>query len=389
MSSPHSGHPSGIERGTPVLVTGGAGFIGRALVAELVARGAEVRVLDALIESVHGPDAPIPHPLQTLPFFRADIRDRGAVAEAVAGAEVVYHLAAETGTGESMYRAERYVDVNVRGTAVLLDAIADAQVRPRRFVLGSSRAVYGEGAYRAPDGEVHYPGARSEVDLRAGRWDPMRRGEVLEPLPHNPDCPTAPTSVYGETKRAQEALLRVMAPTLGVDAWILRFQNVYGPGQSTRNPYTGILSIFSVLLLEGKKIRIFEDGDESRDFVFVDDVVEALVRCVGREGGGIVDVGSGVRTTVATVARALAEALDVPADRLEVTGEYRLGDIRHAFADTTALAERLGHRPSVSFEQGVARLLAWIQETERPTSTLDRALEEMSKAGLMGSKGSA
>ncbi len=373
-----------------MLVTGGAGFIGRRLVAALIAQGAQVRVLDALIESVHGADATQPPELEGCSFVRADVRDRDAVTDAVKGIDIVYHLAAETGTGESMYRTERYVDVNVRGTAVLLDAIAALERRPDRLVLASSRAVYGEGAYAGPDGSRCYPGARLEEDLHAGRWELHRDGIPLQPLAQSGDTLPAPTSVYGETKRAQEALVEVMAPPLGVDPWALRFQNVYGPGQSTRNPYTGILSIFSVLLLEGKGLRVFEDGAESRDFVFVDDAVEALIRCGGAEGtGGVIDVGSGERTTVLEVARLLVDMLGLPPDLVQVTGEYRVGDVRHAFADVSAMTERLRFRPRTPLREGVSRLLQWIRHTERPVSRLDEALNEMAELGLMGSGGSA
>lgn len=371
-----------------VLVTGGAGFIGRRLVRRLLAGGAEVRVVDSLVEAVHGPDPSVPVELTGADFLHGDVRDRVLMGTTVRDVDLVYHLAAETGTGESMYRAERYADVNVTGTAVLLDALGALEVRPRRLVLASSRAVYGEGPYLRSDGTVCYPGTRTEADLRAGRWDPLDGPHALVPAPQGAGTRTAPTSVYGETKRAQEALLEICAPALGIDAWVLRLQNVYGPGQSTRNPYTGILSIFSVLLLEGKGVRIFEDGAESRDFVFVDDVVEAMVRTAEAPGRGqVIDVGVGVGTPVLELAHTLTDTLGLPRDRVRITGEFRLGDIRHAFADPQALAERLGFVPETPLVDGVQQLVAWVQNTERPPSRLGEALEEMSALGLLGMGG--
>lgn len=369
-----------------VLVTGGAGFIGRHLVKRLLREGAQVRVLDCLLESVHGPDPAWPAELEGAELVRADIREAETLAAALEGCAVVFHLAAETGTGESMYRAQRYVDVNVGGTALLADLIGRQSRRPQRVVLASSRAVYGEGAYRDRAGAVLHPGPRSEAALARAQWEPRGSdGASLEPLPMGPDCPPAPTSVYGETKRAQEEVLRLLLPALGVEFRALRLQNVYGPGQSTRNPYTGILSIFSVLLLQGDSIRVFEDGLESRDFVFVDDVVEAFLAAAAGPGPGMtVDVGTGRRTSVLEVALALTRALGVSQEAVRVTGEYRVGDIRHAFADTEGLVRHLGVAPRVSFEEGVARLTAWIRSVERPRSRLADALEEMSALGLMG-----
>ncbi|MCA9737513.1 MAG: NAD-dependent epimerase/dehydratase family protein [Gemmatimonadetes bacterium] len=385
--------PSGPEVHPPgpddlVVVTGGAGFIGRHLVRALQAAGARVRVLDALVASVHGPEPVWPSELGGCERIRADVRDPAALEQALEGCTLLYHLAAETGTGESMYRAHRYVDVNVGGTALLCDALGRAASRPRRAVLASSRAVYGEGPWADAHGTRH-PGTRTEADLARGRWDPVAPdGTPLVPLPMGPGCALAPSSVYGETKRAQEELFRLVLPPLGVEPWVLRLQNVYGPGQSTRNPYTGILSIFSVLLLEGDEVRVFEDGLESRDFVFVDDVVAALLAAAAAPGAPVpVDVGTGRRVSVLEVARTLATLLERGEEAVRVTGEYRLGDIRHASADPGVLAARLGVVPSVSFEEGVRRLVEWIRATERPRSRLADALAEMSAHGLLGSAG--
>lgn len=377
-----------------VLVTGGAGFIGRRLVRRLLEEGSAVTVLDALVESVHGPDPDVPAELEGARFLHGDVRDAADWRSALEGTGLVYHLAAETGTGESMYRARRYVDVNVGGTALLCDLIGAMDAPPRRVVLASSRAVYGEGPYRCPAHGVVHPAPRSRERLAAGAWEPEcpTCGMTLDPHPAGPGTPARPVSVYGLTKRDQEELLLELLPARGVEAVALRFQNVYGPGQSLRNPYTGILSIFSVRLLAGEGVNVFEDGRESRDFVHVDDVVEALLRSGEADLAAhahVLDVGSGRPTSVLEVARLLADACGAPPDRIRVSGDYRVGDIRHAFCDPGPLRDALGVSPSIPLAEGVRGLVAWVRDSERVESRLDQALEEMRAAGLMGRAGRA
>ena len=376
-----------------VLVTGGAGFIGRGLVRRLVDEGGDVTVLDALVPSVHGEGAePLPE-VEGARFVRGDVRDPDAWKEALEdGADLVYHLAAETGTGESMYRARHYVDVNVGGTALLCDLMASGAARPRRVVLASSRAVYGEGPYTCRACGVVYPGTRSAHALSRGVWDvlcPICSGPV-EPHPAGADTRLDPASVYALTKRDQEELLALLLPARGVEGVTLRLQNVYGPGQSLANPYTGILSIFSVRLLDGEPIAVFEDGCESRDFVFVDDVVDAFVRAgdAPLEGGrATVDVGSGRRTTVQDAALWLAGLYGADPGLVRVTGEYRVGDVRHALADRAALTGVLGAGDPTPLGEGLEALTAWVRSSERPGSTLDGALDEMRDRGLLGRAG--
>ena len=375
------------------LVTGGAGFIGRRLVRRLLDAGIDVTVLDALVEAVHGPDAGPPSELDGARFVRGDVREASAWSTALEEVDLIYHLAAETGTGESMYRARRYVDVNVGGTALLCDLLAAADPLPARVVLASSRAIYGEGSYRCPTHGILHPGPRSPEQLAAGAWDPEcpTCGVTLEPCPSGPDTLVHPSSVYGLTKRDQEELLLSLLPARGTEVVSLRLQNVYGPGQSLRNPYTGILSIFAVRLLEGGSISVFEDGHESRDFVHVDDVVEAFLRAgdvdLGSATGGatlVLDVGSGRGTSVLEAAQLLARACGAGEECLQVTGEYRVGDIRHAFCDPIRMSEVLELEPKVSFAEGVEGLGAWVRGAERPGSSLDAALDEMRAAGLLG-----
>jgi dTDP-L-rhamnose 4-epimerase len=377
-----------------VLVTGGAGFIGRRLVRRLLDDGRAVTVLDALVESVHGPDADAPEELAGARFVRGDVREVADLRNALEGAELVYHLAAETGTGESMYRARHYVDVNVGGTALLCDLIGAAEPPPRRVVLASSRAVYGEGPYRCPAHGIVHPEARPRERLAAGSWDPPcpTCGMTLDPHPAGPGTPSRPVSVYGLTKRDQEELLLGLLPPRGVEVVALRLQNVYGPGQSLRNPYTGILSIFSVRLLDGAGINVFEDGRESRDFVHVDDVVEALLRAGEADlsaDAHVLDVGSGRPTSVLEVAKLLADLCETGHDCIQVTGDYRVGDIRHAFCDPGPLRDALGLTASVPLAEGVRGLVAWVRESERGPSRLDEAIEEMRAAGLLGRAGTS
>ena len=390
-----------------VLVTGGAGFIGRRLVRRLIDDGARVAVLDALAPSVHGEGAAAPK-LGDARFVVGDVRDSPAwEAAAWGGVDAVVHLAAETGTGESMYRTRRYMDVNVGGTAVLCDLITKGELAPKRVVLASSRAVYGEGPYRAPSGTVVYPGPRSRAALEAGRWEPEgTSGETLSPVASDASARTAPASAYGVTKLAQEELLRVALSPAGVDLVSLRLQNVYGPGQSLLNPYTGILSIFSVQMLHGERVRLFEDGLATRDFVYVDDVVDALVRSLRVElppdsNPAVVDIGGGVRTTIAQAAETLRRKLDAPPESVAVTGEFRMGDIRHAQAELSRAETLLGWRPSTPLDQGLGTLSEWVRDVvgaskdgsrlavgssrlAEDSSRLAAALEEMSQAGLLG-----
>lgn len=374
-----------------ILVTGGAGFVGSRLVAKLAEAGHEVIVLDSLLTQVHGE-----HPQVTSSSYRlaasharvieADVRDRGAVRAALNGVSAIYHLAAETGTGQSMYEVGRYVDANVGGTAALLDVVREVPGRVRRLVLASSRSVYGEGKYRSPGGAVLYPEPRREEDLLAGVFDLVEPGTGLhlELLPTDEGSQIHPTSVYGITKHVQEQLVATVAPTMGIEPIILRFQNVYGPGQSLTNPYTGILSIFTSRILAGQEINIFEDGLESRDFVYVDDVVRALesaLSCPGA-GGKTINVGAGVPTTVLDVVRELQEAYGRSVD-VRVTGDFRLGDIRHNFASLELARKVLGYEPSVSFRSGITAFAAWAREVASADNSYEASLLEMRSHNLL------
>lgn len=376
---------------TRILITGGAGFIGSRLAMALKADGHEVTILDCLLTQVHGPN---PHSSELLAIAQqagnvivGDITDREILGKALEGQDVVIHLAAETGTGQSMYEIERYSRINVGGTALLLDILAnDEQRSVKKLVLASSRSIYGEGRYFSQELGYVFPGPRREADLLAGRFEPTYPGDQsgLELVRTTEDSTIHPLSVYGITKHTQESLVMTVGPTIGIGSVALRYQNVFGPGQSLTNPYTEILSIFSTLIRQGKSINIFEDGMESRDFVFVDDVVQltAQVALDDRADNLIFNVGSGVGTTVKEVVDELVRAYGraVP---VEITGNFRLGDIRHNVADLTRIRNVLGFNPEVSFREGVNQFAKWVDQQDLADGRYEVSLEEMRQKNLL------
>lgn len=357
-----------------ILITGGAGFIGSRLARKLAADDPDCRiwVLDNLHPQVHGPNVPDPDLGPQVTFFRADVADASAVHAVVQAAQptVIYHLAAETGTGQSYDEPARYCNVNVMGTAHLIEAMRRVDT-VRRVVLAASRAVYGEGAYLDQCGALCAGLPREASAMADGRFDvPLPPGFTGpgRPAPSRAGLPTAPASVYASTKLMQEYLLKQAGEGAAWTATMLRFQNVYGDGQSLRNPYTGVLSIFAQQLLEGKNLAIFEDGEIARDFVYVDDVVDALVRAGQRNlsHGAVLDIGLGQAITILEVAKFLMKALGRPQDAYRITGDFRVGDIRHACADVEAARNLLDWQPKVSVEEGLALLARWAQAQAQP-----------------------
>lgn len=373
-----------------VLITGGAGFIGSRLARRFAENGDQVVILDSLIPQVHGDDPDTTSPSLRLArehatVVQGSVSSREDIEGVLDGVDVVVHLAAETGTGQSMYEIDRYVEQNVGGTAKLLDLLANSEHGVSRIVVASSRSIYGEGSYRTDDGRIVHPSHRSDEDMAAGRFDvTWPDSGPLTLVPTDEDAKIHPSSVYGITKQVQEQLITTVAPTLGIEAVSLRYQNVYGPGQSLKNPYTGILSIFSTLIRQGQSINIFEDGLESRDFVYIDDVVEAtfLAATVPAAAGATLNVGSGVATTVNDVVGTLFSAFgrEVPST---VTGQYRLGDIRHNVADITRLREVLGFTPQTSFADGVRQFVDWVLTEPVEADTYQRSLDEMAARKLL------
>jgi dTDP-L-rhamnose 4-epimerase len=374
-----------------ILITGGAGFIGSALAIALIRRGDDVTVLDNMSPQIHG-DKPMSSELvRRLPasvrLLQGDVRNRESWLHALQHQEVVVHLAAETGTGQSMYEIDRYVDVNVRGTSLLLDILAKREKgceAIRRLVVASSRAIYGEGKYKGNSGDV-YPLARKPEDLEAGIFecrDP-ENGYIVTPIPTDECSRIHPNSIYGITKQVQEQIVLAGGAALGISAVALRYQNVYGPGQSLKNPYTGILSIFSNLLLQGKNINIFEDGKETRDFVFIDDVVDATIAVIDANvSGKAYNVGTGIATEVLTVAQMLKSNYRIGGE-IKISGNFRIGDIRHNFADLTQIKTDLGFVPKVTFNNGIKAFSEWVKTQEIADSGYDRSVLEMRDKGLL------
>lgn len=378
-----------------ILITGGAGFIGSNLVSELYRRGHEVTVLDNLSPQIHGSD-PERSPLFRLirgkaRFIRGSVTNRECLEDAMKGQEAIVHFAAETGTGQSMYMVEHYTEVNILATSMMLNILATNKDHGvKRMLVASSRSIYGEGKYLDAMGKTVYPGQRKIADMEAKRFELYDdAGAPLTLVPTDETARIHPSSVYGITKQVQEQLLMTVCPTIGIEPVALRYQNVYGPGQSLSNPYTGILSIFSNLILQGKEINVFEDGLESRDFVFIDDVVAATVLAVEHDeaAGQVFNVGSGETTTVLTVVEHLRRHLG-PGAGFRVSGEFRLGDIRHNIADLTHIRKRLGFVPTVSFAVGIERFAGWVSGLDPTKSAYEESLAEMRERGLMkGSNG--
>ena len=368
-----------------VLVTGGAGFVGSHLVDALLARGDSVRILDNLDPQVHGPARRVPAWVPAdAELVRADVRDADAVRDSLRGIEVVYHLAAAVGVGQSMYQVADYTAVNTQGTAHLLQALVDARGDVQRLVVASSMSIYGEGRYTRPDGREPRATGRSLERLRRHEWELADTdGVELTPAPTDEAKPLDSTSIYALTKADQEKMVLMIGGAYGIPSVALRFFNIYGPRQALSNPYTGVAAIFSSRLLNGQAPLIFEDGLQRRDFVSVHDIVRALLLAAEQDAavGRAVNVGSGQAVTVRGVAETLARVLGTEIEP-EVTGRYRIGDIRNCWADVSLAREVLGYEPTVSFERGMMELVAWLREQERPESALDAHAAELAARGL-------
>lgn len=373
-----------------ILITGGAGFIGSNLSLKLIEKGHTVTVLDNLSPQIHG-ENPENSPLymaikDNVRFIKGDVRIRDDWSVALKGQDAVVHYAAETGTGQSMYEIERYVDVNIKGTGILLDILANDEHTIKKIVVASSRSIYGEGKYSCPNCGIVYPNARIDDDMLNEDFAvkcPQCSIDV-EILATDEESKIHPSSLYGITKQNQEQMVMIMGNALNIPAVAFRYQNVYGPGQSLSNPYTGILSIFSTLIMNGKTINIFEDGKESRDFVYIDDVISATIMGIedDRANGHIFNVGYGEPVDVLTVAQTLVGAYDKNVE-IKVSGQYRLGDIRHNYADLKRIEETLGFKPSYSFKSGITKFANWVITQNIQKDTFEKSLSEMAGKGLL------
>ncbi len=373
-----------------VLITGGAGFIGLHLTRRLLKEGYIVTILDAFLPQVHGGVDELPEDIRPhVRLIRGDVRDRNCLSKALCNQNVLVHLAAETGTGQSMYSIEQYESVNVGGTALLFDILMNTPSHSiEKVILASSRAIYGEGKYNCSNHGIVYPKMRNQLDLRQGHFEP--RCPICHTpclmLPTDEASPPYPTSFYGMTKQMQEQIAMLFARTMNIDSFALRFQNVYGPGQSLQNPYTGILAIFTTLARQNQPLHIFEDGNESRDFVYIDDVIEAIWSCMLYQApttqSSILNVGSGNRTTIQQVADTIKTVLNSQS-LVDITGDFRIGDIRHNQADLTDIFNLLGYMPNWSFADGIQQFLGWATEQTVYHSSLERSFKELSHRGLV------
>jgi dTDP-L-rhamnose 4-epimerase len=346
-----------------ILITGGAGFIGSHTCDALISRGYRVKVLDILDPQIHGDDRVIPEWLDpAVDLIQGDVRSRDDLANALEGVDAVFHMAAQTGVGQSMYDIHSYSDINISGTAMLLDILANRPNRVKKLILSSSRAVYGEGAYNCSScGDVHPP-VRGRSALDDAKWSMFcpSCGGSLTPVPTNEEKPLTPISIYAETKRVQEELFRLYSSSYGLPVVILRYFNVYGSRQSLGNPYTGIGSIFITRALSGSPVSIYEDGQQGRDFVNVKDVVQANLLALENPAaeGGTFNVGSGERLTVLDLARCVFKELGI-SENLVFEGRFRVGDIRDCYAELAKSRSVLGYSPEISFSEGVGELVEW------------------------------
>lgn len=367
-------------------MTGGAGFVGSHTVDALIQKGHAVRVFDNLCPQVHGGNPP-EYLNPEAEFVRGDVRDLPKLSQAVRGMDVIYHLAAAVGVGQSMYEIAYYTSVNNLGTANLLQAILDTGAHPEKVIVASSMSIYGEGQYSCVKCEKDVaPEPRKLAQLRAKQWETLcpHCGEQLIPIATDESKPLQATSVYALSKKDQEEIVLLFGRTYGIPAVALRYFNIYGPRQSLSNPYTGVAAIFASRLMNGNSPLIFEDGLQMRDFVSVHDIVSANLLAMENSAGDgkAFNVGSGEPVTIRKVAADIGRALGCnrPA---EITGKYRAGDIRHCFGSISAITASLGYRPEVQFENGIRELADWLLSQQGPDDRVQDAIESLNAHGLV------
>jgi|TARA_B110000914_G_scaffold154049_1_gene135196 dTDP-L-rhamnose 4-epimerase len=371
-----------------ILITGGAGFIGSRLCEKLYDKGYNITILDNLSEQIHGTEESslFKKIKGKCTFIKGDVRNKEDWKIAIKGQEIIVHLAAETGTGQSMYEVEKYNAVNIMGTAYLLEILANSPHSVKKMIIASSRAIYGEGKYNCEIHGTQYPLQRKEKDMEKREFTPKCNVCDLELnlLATDEKSKIHPSSIYGINKQQQEQMVMLMGESVGIPSVAFRYQNVYGPGQSLSNPYTGILSIFSTRILNGNNLDIYEDGLESRDFVFIDDVVDATILGIEKEqaNGEVFNVGSGVATTVIEVAESLKKFFDSNIS-ISISGKYRLGDIRHNYADLKKAKNLLGFTPKYNFQKGISEFVNWVKTQEVMEDKYEKSVQELKDKGLM------
>lgn len=372
-----------------ILITGGAGFIGSNLTLKLIKKGYKVRVLDNLSVQIHGNNPEINSPLYNsikdkVEFINGTVTSEKDWYTAIKDQDAIIHLAAETGTGQSMYEINRYCDVNINGTALMLDILTNKKHNIKKVIVASSRAIYGEGKYLSNKYGAVYPESRTSEEMDKGNFNPVYNNDKqLVLVATDESSKIHPTSVYGISKQVQEQLVLTVCQSIGISSVAYRYQNVYGPGQSLTNPYTGILSIFSTRILNGQSINIFEDGMESRDFVYIDDVVDVTIAGLENENitNDVFNVGTGIPTTVIDVVKTLIDNYNKVVE-YKVSGNYRIGDIRHNFADIKKAKDLLGFEPKISFTKGIKNFTDWVINQPLQESHYENSLIEMKQKGL-------
>ncbi len=367
-----------------ILVTGGAGFIGSHTVDALIAEGHEVRILDNLSPQVH--DSGVPTWLNPrAQFVFGDVRDRTTLLKALEDVDAVIHDAAAVGVGQSQYQIDEYISVNVGGTGVLLDVLANETHAVKKLLVASSMSIYGEGAYLCDVHGLVHPGLRSDKAMAAGNWRATcpSCGDSVSPVPTSETKPLNCTSIYAQTKKDQEEYVHIFGKTYGIPTVALRYFNAYGPRQSLNNPYTGVAAIFSSSIKGGRPPMVYEDGHQSRDFIHVSDIVRAKLLVLEDERADYqsFNVGTGRQTSITKLAHTLTRLYGKPSLGVKITGQYRRGDIRDCFADTTKI-QALGYRPQMSLEEGLADLVAWGTE-EKCVDLVSRAHGELLAHGLV------
>jgi len=369
-----------------VLITGGAGFIGSNLAKKLIESNHYVRILDNFSMQIHGGNQSLDHELSGVDLLIGDVRDKSAIAKSLEGIDTVVHLAAETGTGQSMYKIEEYQQTNISGTLNIIDHLLNKKHSVEKIVVASSRAIYGEGQYFCEEDGMIFPGERSETEMLNRQFEHRCENsqKFMKPIATPETAKLAPLSFYGLTKQIQEQIVIMYAKVLGISGYALRYQNVYGPGQSLMNPYTGIMAIFSSLGRNNETIKIFEDGKQTRDFVYIDDVIGATISCLSpdKKGVGIYNVGTGKPTSVYQIAEMIVKYLNSNSD-LKITGEYRLGDIRHNYADLEKAEKELGFTPIIDIEDGLKNFLDWASLQPKSNLNFKTSLDELSDVGLL------
>lgn len=375
-----------------ILITGGSGFIGSELVNRLFSLGQyDITVIDSMSEQIHGCDWKNSYLFNKIKdkcnFIKGSVTDVDLMRDIVPSNDIIIHLAAETGTGQSMYQINQYNETNIMGTSNIFQAISLSKGKSKvnKIVLSSSRSVYGEGKYLCKECGVIYPNNRDKDKMINGDFNfycPYC-GRVLNLLPTTENSEIKPSSLYAFTKYSQEMMVKTMCKAMSIDYTIFRFQNVYGVGQSLKNPYTGILSVFSSLMLSNKKVNIFEDGAESRDFVNVTDVADGVISCLDNphSNGRTFNLGSGINTSVKDIAELLKKNYRSSSEII-ISGDFRIGDIAHNKADISLARDILGFAPKIGLDDGLRQFCSWVLGQDTDNSKYEKSLTEMENTGM-------